>query len=136
MIKNLIVFLSISASIIVNASDLPEEILVTAKNKELLHIDVQELNSGTDEANLYQLSFPKSLNACLAGRVQTFLLKDSDELTSSSMDYTVGSDEPTVLFHMPTSGYDMALTIQYCCSSGTDPGCQKALSIPSIRELL
>jgi len=136
MIKYLIVILSISYASSVLASGLPNEMLVTDKNKEALKVSVQKLHSGAKETSLYQVNFPKKYSSCTAGRVQTFLLKDSDELTSSSMDYVVGSDDPSVLFHMPASGYDMALSIQYCCGKGTAPGCKNVLSIQSIKELL
>ena len=136
MIKVLFVFLSISYGVFASAYDLPNEILVTAQNKDALNVSVRELNSGTGDARLYQLSFPKVHSSCAAGRVQTFLLKGADELSSSSMDYVVGSNDPSVLFHIPASGYDMALSIQYCCGKGPAPGCKNVLSIQSAKELL
>ncbi len=48
------------------------------------------------------------------------------------MDYKVGSEQPSVLLHMPASGYDMAVTVQYCCLEGTSPGCKQSISISSV----
>ena len=136
MIKVLLIILIFSYGAFASASGVPSEILVTEQNSDDLNVSVRELNSGVVETSLYQLSFPKIHSSCAAGRVQTFLLKDSDEISSSSMDYVVGSNNPSVLFHIPASGYDMALSIQYCCGKGPAPGCKNMLSIQSIKELL
>lgn len=116
------------------AGGLPANTEVTPANAEAHSITLKQVNPGSPEADLYQLEFPGQLKECPAGRVQTFLLKDESEISGSSMDYRVGSTAPSLLLHMPSSGYDMAVTLQYCCSSGLSPGCKKSLSIESIRD--
>jgi len=115
---------------------LPLETMVTAENADSLSVNLTKLHTGDDKTDLYQLAFPQKHENCVAGRVQTFLLKDSDEVSSSSMDYKVGSVEPSILFHMQSSKYDMAVSLQYCCSEGFSPGCKKMLVIPSVRALV
>lgn len=115
------------------AGGLPTNTEVTPQNAEAYSIKLHQIDSGTRETDLYQLAFSGQLNECAVGRVQTFLLNGENEISGSSMDYRVGSSEPSVLLHMPASGYDMAVTLQYCCSSGLSPGCEKSLSIKSLK---
>lgn len=49
MIKVLFVILSFSYGAFALASGVPNEILVTAQNKDDLNVNVRELNSGADE---------------------------------------------------------------------------------------
>ncbi|WNZ57703.1 hypothetical protein QT397_10275 [Microbulbifer sp. MKSA007] len=114
------------------AYGLPKNTEVTRANADLLSIKLEKIDSGSVDTFLYQLEFANKLESCLAGRVQTFLLIDKKEISSSSMDYKVGSEQPSVLLHMPASGYDMAITIQYCCSEGVSPSCKQSLSISSL----
>ncbi|MBY0417957.1 MAG: hypothetical protein K2W88_07850, partial [Pararheinheimera sp.] len=106
---------------------------VTSENAQAYSINLSQIDSGSPSVNLYQLEFSSHLDGCPAGRVQTFLLNGEHEISSSSMDYRVGSSEPSVLLHMPASGYDMAITLQYCCSTGLSPGCKKSLAINSLK---
>lgn len=116
------------------AGELPTNTEVTPENAQAYSVKLIQVGSGSQDIDLYQLEFSGQLNKCAAGRVQTFLLKGEREISGSSMDYRVGSSEPSVLLHLPSSGYDMAVTLQYCCSSGLSPGCQKSLSIKSLRS--
>jgi len=116
------------------AGGLPSNTEVTPDNAEEHSVNLKKVDSGSPETDLYQLKFSGQLNECPAGRVQTYLLQGESEISGSSMDYRVGSSEPSVLLHMPSSGYDMAVTLQYCCSSGPSPGCKKSLSIKSLRD--
>ncbi|QTE85937.1 hypothetical protein [Shewanella algae] len=114
------------------AGGLPENIEVTRENAESLSIKLEKIASGSAGTSLYQLEFANKLANCLAGRVQTYLLLGKKEISGSSMDYKVGSEQPSVLLHMPASGYDMAVTVQYCCLEGTSPGCKQSISISSV----
>ena len=115
---------------------LPNSTKVTSKNAESLGIKVSEEDSGASKVKLFYLQFPQQYSGCAAGRVSSTLLNnDSDEVTSSSMDYQVGSSSPTILAHFQPSSSDMAFVIQYCCSGAKAPGCKSALVINSIKEL-
>ncbi|RUO18055.1 hypothetical protein CWE08_12000 [Aliidiomarina iranensis] len=112
---------------------LPTNTEVTPENAEAYSIELHQIDSGSPEIDLYQLEFSGQLNECPAGRVQTFLFDDENQISGFSMDYKVGSSKPSMLLHMPASGYDMAITLQYCCSSGLSPGCKRSLSIASVK---
>ncbi|WP_445360093.1 hypothetical protein ACJJIL_15155 [Microbulbifer sp. EKSA005] len=116
------------------ADGLPRNTEVTPENAESLSIQLKKIDSGSAENYLYLLEFSDKLGNCMAGRVQTSLMLAKNEISGSSMDYQVGSSKPTVLLHMPASGYDMAVTLQYCCSTGLYPGCEKSISISSVKS--
>lgn len=135
MLKNTVTLLVLMIYGCAFASGLPENVEVTAENAESLSISLSRIDSGESGTDLYQLVFSSQLEGCAAGRVQTTLLSGESEVSASSMDYRVGSSEPSVLLHMPSSGYDIAITLQYCCSDGLSPGCKKSVSIKSIKAL-
>ncbi len=93
------------------AGGLPDNVEVTLENFESLSIKLKKTDSGSEDNSLYQLEFANNLGNCLAGRVQIYLLLGESEISGSSMDYKVGSEQLSVLFHMPVSGYDMAVTV-------------------------
>lgn len=118
------------------AGGLPSDTVVTSENANEYSISLQDLGSGDPKTLLYQLQFSKKLGSCVAGRVQTTLYAGSHELSSSSMDYPVKTSSPSLLVHFPEKEHDMAVTIQYCCTSGVVPGCKKSLSINSLKGFL
>lgn len=132
-----ILFLSIILMpLSVLSAELPNATEVTPKNAESLGVKVSEEASGVSNVKLLYLQFPQQHNGCAAGRVSSTLLSDSgDEVTSSSMDYQVGSSSPSILAHFQPSSADMAFVIQYCCSGAPALGCKSALVINSIKEL-
>jgi len=135
MIKHFLnlIFLGLCGSVL--AGGLPKNTEVTPENAEALSIKLTKMDSGSSNTYLYRLEFADQLEGCLAGRVQTALINGDKEISASSMDYQVGSAKPNVLLHMPASGYDMAVTLQYCCSGKFSPGCKEALSIESVKGL-
>ena len=118
------------------AGGLPKNTEVTLENAESLSIKLKKMNSGSAGTSLYLLEFSDKLGNCLAGRVQTYLLHGENEISGSSMDFQVGSADPSILLHMPESGYDMAVMLQYCCAKGLSPGCKKSISINSVKGLV
>ncbi len=118
------------------AAGLPTSIEVTPKNAEAYSIELKQISSGSPSTDLYQLEFSDKLEECSAGRVQTALFSGENEISSSSMDYKVGSSQPSLLIHMPAAGYDMAITLQYCCAAGLSPGCKRSLSIKSVKDFV
>lgn len=135
MIKYLLSFALLGSGSCALAVGLPKNTEVTPENAEMLSIKLAKMDSGSSDTYLYRLEFSDQLEECSAGRVQTALISGGNEISASSMDYQVGSSKPSILFHMPTLGYDMAVTLQYCCSSGFSPGCKKSLSIQSVKSL-
>jgi hypothetical protein len=118
------------------AAVLPDSTEVTRENSEKLGVIVSEKPSGESTVKLFSLQFPQEHQGCKAGRVSSTLLSsEGNEITSSSMDYQVGSSSPSILGHFQPSNSDMAFVIQYCCSSTKAPGCKSALVINSIKEL-
>ena len=130
-----IIFFTSLLSTGVVAGGLPANIDITPENAIEYSISVQDLGSGDPETLLYQLRFSEKLGHCLAGRVQTALYAGRRELSSSSMDYPVNTNGPSLLVHFPAKEHDMAVTIQYCCTAGLAPGCKKSLSINSLKGL-
>ncbi|WP_339899824.1 hypothetical protein [uncultured Gilvimarinus sp.] len=118
------------------AAGFPTNTEITPKNAEAYSIELKQIGSGSPDVVLYQLEFSGKLEKCSAGRVQTSLFIGENEISSSSMDYKVGSSPPSVLLHMPASGYDMAITLQYCCMAGLSPGCKRSLSIKSVKAFV
>jgi len=123
-------------SISVFGADLPDSVEVTMGNAKSLGVMVTEEDSGASNIKLLYLRFPQHYKGCAAGRVSSTLLNnDGDEVTSSSMDYQVGSSTPSILAHFNPSSSDMAFVIQYCCNGAKYLGCKSALVINSIKEL-
>ena len=115
---------------------LPESTVVTFQNAQELGVKVSEQESGASKVKLFSLEFPQQFKGCVAGRVASTLLNlDGNEITSSSMDYQVGSNSPSILAHFQPQESDMAFVIQYCCSEGKAPGCKVGLVINSAKEL-
>jgi hypothetical protein len=111
--------------------------LTNAIAKEL-GFSVSEMESGKSEIKLIHFKFPSNIgNGCKAGRIQTALLgSDKLEISSSSFDSQVASDSPSILFHYNNLKHDMAIQIQYCCTTGDFPGCKKAYTIGSVSKFL
>ena len=128
----IIIFIPISSY----GGELPESTEVTLQNSESLGVKISEQDSGSSKVKLFSLEFPQQYKGCIAGRVSSTLLNsEGNEITSSSMDYQVGTSSPSVLAHFQPEDTDMAFVIQYCCGEGKAPGCKIGLVIDSAKEL-
>ena len=133
MNKNFALILAVLFSYRSFAGGLPVDTEVTYENAGKYQFSVQNIDSGGPDTLLYQVQFSKNLGTCEVGRVQTALYADGREISSSSMDYRVQSEKPSLLAHFPAKSHDLAVTIQYCCTLGLAPGCKKSLSINSLK---
>lgn len=118
------------------AGGLPANTELTPENSESFSVKLTALDSGDSATSMYRLSFSPRIEECGIGRVQTALFDGEKQVSGSSMDYDVGSLQPSVLFHMPSKGYDMAIALQYCCSTESFRACEKSLSIRSVRAFM
>jgi peroxiredoxin family protein len=116
----------------------PQRTELTNDIAKKLGFSITDMGSGKSEIKLIHFKFPSNIGTgCNAGRIQTALL-DSDkvEISSSSFDSQIASDSPSILFHYNNLKHDMAIQIQYCCTTGDLPGCKKAYTIDSVSKFL
>jgi len=115
----------------------PQRTELTSDIAKNLGFSISEMESGKSEIKLIHFKFPSNVNDCNAGRIQTALFDlDKVEVSSSSFDSQIDSDSPSILFHYNNLKHDMAVQIQYCCTTGDFPGCKKSYSISSVSKFL
>jgi peroxiredoxin family protein len=115
----------------------PQQTEITPDIAKSIGFNISEMESAKSEIKLIHFTFPSNFNGCNAGRIQTALFDfDKVEISSSSFDYQVDSESASILFHYNNLQHDMAVQIQYCCTTGDFPGCKKSYSISSVSKFL